>query len=135
MVWWLLALICAVLLFFAAPTLLGAILLVAFAVASVGNAHCVWISVRRTEHHSTVPLVGAPSGALGLSIISGAIERSAPRLWKAWYLALPFILDVGTLKQIGTARTALRPCGDTRKLGTGFRSIKRHCRTEVIVAD
>ena len=97
MVWWLLALICSVVLFFAAPALLGAALVLAFAITSVGNAHCVWLSIRRNEHHSTVPLVGGITGAIGLWLLSGVIERSAPRFWKAWYIAMPFVLDVGTL--------------------------------------
>ena len=73
------------------------ILLGAFAFVSVANALCVWISYRRKEHHSTVPLLGAICGALGLWLISGTVDRLAPRLWTPWYTALPFVLDVGTL--------------------------------------
>jgi hypothetical protein len=90
-------LICAALLFFAAPALLGAVLLLAFSIASLGNAHCVCLSYRRKEHHSTIPLIGGVCGALGLWLVSGTIDRFAPRLWTPWYIALPFALDVGTL--------------------------------------
>ena len=97
MLWWLLALLCAVLLFFMSPVLLAAIPLITFAFVSGANALCVWMSYRRKKHHSTIPLFGAVCGALGLWLISGTIDRFAPRLWTPWYTALPFVLDVGTL--------------------------------------
>ena len=97
MVWWLLALICGVCLFFAAPVLLGGVFLVGFAIVSLANAQCLWRSIRRNEHHSTVPLVGGICGALGLWLISGELERTASRIWRVWFIAMPFIFDVGTL--------------------------------------
>lgn len=97
MVLWTLALIGAVVLFFVAPVVLGALLLLCFAVVCLGNAYSVWMNMRRKEHHSTVPLIGATCGAIGLWLTASNIELLAPRLWRAWYLLLPFVLDVGTL--------------------------------------
>ena len=97
MVWWLLALVFAVLLLFTAPLVLGVVLFLGFAVIAAGNAYCVWLSIRRKVHHSTVPIVGATFGALGLWLLSDAIKHSAPAAWRVWYVAAPFVLDAGAL--------------------------------------
>jgi hypothetical protein len=64
---------------FAVPLLLGVILLAGFVLATAGNAHCVWVSVRRKEHHSTVSMSALRSSFS----LSGRwpSQHSAPVRW------------------------------------------------------
>lgn len=94
--WWLLTFACGICLYLVARTALAIVLLVASIFVSVGNMQCLWRSIRHQEHHSTVPLAGGLCGALGLCFISRAVEQVFPGAWRDWYVAVPFVLDIGT---------------------------------------
>lgn len=79
-------------LYFVAPGLLGAVLVIAFVVTSAGNGWCLWRSIRHGERHSLVPLVGGACGAMGLLLLGRPLTAAAP----LGILAVPFLLDVGT---------------------------------------